>query len=62
MLADTCATGAFNHYQMADLGSWNIFMEWKVFDKIPLEGSISLKELAESVGAEESLISSSHNH
>ncbi|KAL8367082.1 hypothetical protein RB595_007675 [Gaeumannomyces hyphopodioides] len=40
---------------MADMASWNIFMDWKAFDKIPLTGSISLKDLAESVGAEESL-------
>ncbi|KAL8341834.1 hypothetical protein RB601_005326 [Gaeumannomyces tritici] len=41
---------------MADMASWNVFMDWKAFDKIPLTGSISLKDLAESVGAEESLI------
>lgn len=40
---------------MADMASWNVFMDWKAFDKIPLTGSISLKDLAESVGAEESL-------
>lgn len=47
---------------MADMASWNVFMDWKAFDKIPLEGSISLKDLAESVGAEESLTGSFRSH
>ena len=34
-----------------------MLMELKVFDKIPQQGSISYKELAENVGAEESLLS-----
>lgn len=32
-------------------------MKWGVFEHIPLTGSISYKELAEKVGAEEPLIS-----
>lgn len=43
--------------QMAEMGALRMLMELKVFDKIPQEGSISYKELAESVGAEESLLS-----
>jgi len=41
---------------MAEMAAVNIFMEWKVFDKIPETGSISCKELAESIGAEYNLI------
>lgn len=41
---------------MAEMAAINIFMEWKVFDKIPETGSISCKELAENIGAEYNLI------
>ena len=43
--------------QMAEMGALRMLMELKVFDKIPQQGSISYKELAEDVGAEESLLS-----
>ena len=33
-----------------------MFMKMKAFDKIPLEGSISYKDLATSLDAEESLV------
>lgn len=42
--------------QLGNVAAWNIFLEWQVFDHIPAEGSISYGELAELVGAEESLI------
>ncbi|KAK3320256.1 O-methyltransferase-domain-containing protein [Cercophora scortea] len=41
---------------MADCAAWNIFMEWKAFDKIPLDGSISFSDLAQAIDAQESLI------
>ncbi|KAI1142949.1 S-adenosyl-L-methionine-dependent methyltransferase [Hypoxylon sp. FL0543] len=46
--------------QAVVLGEWGairMFMKWKFFDKIPVEGSISYKELADSIGAEEALVS-----
>lgn len=45
--------------QVAQLGANRLFWEWKVYDQIPLEGSISYGELAGKVDAEESLISES---
>ncbi|OHW97999.1 o-methyltransferase [Colletotrichum incanum] len=42
--------------QFAELGAKRLFAEWKVYDHIPLEGSIPYDELAEKVDAEESLI------
>lgn len=36
-----------------------LFVKWKVFETIPLQGLISYKELAEKVGADEALISRS---
>ena len=44
---------------MAEMGALRMLMKLRAFDKIPLEGSISYKDLAESLGAEESLISMS---
>jgi hypothetical protein len=47
---------------MAELCATRCFMKWGVFDMIPSTGSISYKDLAEKIGAEESLISkSSHD-
>jgi len=37
-----------------------LFRDWKVFDEIPDEGSISYAELAKKANAEESLLSESH--
>lgn len=42
---------------MAEMGALRMMMELKVFDKIPLQGTISYKDVAASVGAEESLLS-----
>jgi len=41
---------------MAEIGAWNLFLEWKIFDKIPNHGSISFRDLAAGVNAEEELI------
>ena len=41
---------------MGEMGATYMFMEWKLFDKIPMRGSISYKELATSVGAEEAVV------
>ncbi|KAL2185816.1 S-adenosyl-L-methionine-dependent methyltransferase [Thermothelomyces heterothallicus CBS 203.75] len=41
---------------LADVAAWNIFIEWKAFDHIPLKGHISIKDLARALDAEESLI------
>ncbi|KAI2463278.1 S-adenosyl-L-methionine-dependent methyltransferase [Annulohypoxylon bovei var. microspora] len=46
--------------QVVILSEWaclRMFMKWKFFDKIPLEGGISYQELAASIGAEEALVS-----
>ncbi|KAL8376930.1 hypothetical protein RB595_007858 [Gaeumannomyces hyphopodioides] len=40
-----------------EIGATYQFMEWKLFDKIPKEKSISYQELADSVGADLSVIS-----
>lgn len=41
---------------MAEMGALRLLMEWSAIDHIPNEGSISYKDLAEKVGAEEELI------
>jgi hypothetical protein len=46
---------------MAEMGALRMLMELKVFDMIPQEGSISYKDLAAKVGAEESLLSKRDN-
>lgn len=42
---------------MAEMGAIRMFMKMRAFDKIPLDGTISYKDLAASLGAEEALIS-----
>ncbi|TDZ16416.1 Methyltransferase fsa4 [Colletotrichum orbiculare MAFF 240422] len=42
--------------QVAQLGASRLFWEWKAYDRIPAEGSVSYAELAGAVEAEESLI------
>jgi len=41
---------------MGEIGATYMFMEWKLFDLIPTGSSISYKELAASVGAEEAVV------
>ena len=41
---------------MADVGAWSTLMDWKAFDHIPLDGSISIADLAKAVDAQESLV------
>ncbi|KAL2163833.1 hypothetical protein VTH06DRAFT_5892 [Thermothelomyces fergusii] len=41
---------------LADVAAWNIFIEWQAFDHIPVEGHISITDLARAVNAEESLV------
>ncbi|KAH8894803.1 S-adenosyl-L-methionine-dependent methyltransferase, partial [Thozetella sp. PMI_491] len=43
--------------QLGDIAAWNIFIHWKAFDHIPLQGSISYKDLADKLAADEGLIS-----
>jgi hypothetical protein len=42
---------------MGEMAAIRMFMKLRAFDQIPFEGSISYKELADSLGAEENLIS-----
>lgn len=42
--------------EVARLGASRLFWEWKAYDAIPAEGSISYAELAGKVEAEEALI------
>jgi hypothetical protein len=42
---------------MSELAAIATFMRWKAFDKIPADGSISYKELAETCDASEGLTS-----
>jgi hypothetical protein len=44
---------------MAEMSAIRMFMKIKAFDKIPQEGSVSYKDLADSLDAEESMISAS---
>lgn len=44
---------------MAEMGAIRMFMKIRAFDKIPQEGSVSYKDLADSLDAEESMISAS---
>lgn len=41
---------------MGEMGATYMFMQWKLFDKIPVGASISYKELAASIGAEEAIV------
>ncbi|KAI1802767.1 S-adenosyl-L-methionine-dependent methyltransferase [Daldinia bambusicola] len=46
--------------QTVVLGEWAVirmFMKWRVFDSIPLEGSITYRELADLLGVQETLVS-----
>lgn len=45
--------------QMGEMAALRMFMKWKMFEKIPKDGAISYKELADSVGADESLVGTS---
>ncbi|KAF1812710.1 O-methyltransferase [Eremomyces bilateralis CBS 781.70] len=42
--------------QMGEMAALRMFMKWKMFEKIPKDSAISYKELADSVGADESLV------
>ncbi|KAK3290950.1 O-methyltransferase-domain-containing protein [Chaetomium fimeti] len=42
--------------QLADVATLNIFIDWKAFDHIPLDGHISIHDLALAVDAQESLV------
>ncbi|SPQ25679.1 99dfc218-e9b4-4e38-8bcb-293d008bcab3 [Thermothielavioides terrestris] len=43
-------------FVLADVAAWNIFIDWKAFDHIPLEGHISIADLARALDAQESLV------
>ena len=43
--------------QMGEMSAIRMFMKMRAFDKIPMEGSISYKDLADSLNAEEALVS-----
>ncbi|KAI5866993.1 S-adenosyl-L-methionine-dependent methyltransferase [Durotheca rogersii] len=46
--------------QMVTMSEWasiRMFIEWKIFDLIPLDGNVSWRELAASVGVQEELVS-----
>ncbi|KAI2615683.1 S-adenosyl-L-methionine-dependent methyltransferase [Hypoxylon sp. NC1633] len=49
-IAEQCIT-------LTEWASIRMYMQWKFFDTIPLEGGISYEELAASIGAEEALVS-----
>ncbi|KAK1777179.1 O-methyltransferase-domain-containing protein [Copromyces sp. CBS 386.78] len=42
---------------VADTAAWNIFLTWRAFDHIPLNGSISIADLARAIEADENLVS-----
>lgn len=41
---------------MVQFAAMRLFVKWKVFETIPIQGSISYKDLASKVGADEALI------
>lgn len=41
---------------MGEIGATYMYMEWKLFDRIPIGSGISYKELAGSIGAEEAVV------
>ncbi|KAK3902860.1 hypothetical protein C8A05DRAFT_43809 [Staphylotrichum tortipilum] len=41
---------------ISEVAAWNIFIDWKAFDHIPLDGYISISDLAKALNAQESLI------
>ncbi|KAK0648183.1 S-adenosyl-L-methionine-dependent methyltransferase [Cercophora newfieldiana] len=41
---------------MTDIATWRLFMEWKAFDHIPVGGSVAISDLAQALGAQESLV------
>ncbi|KAI1376203.1 S-adenosyl-L-methionine-dependent methyltransferase [Hypoxylon crocopeplum] len=41
---------------LSEWASIRMYMKWKFFDKIPLDGSVSYHDLATSIGAEEALV------
>jgi hypothetical protein len=43
------------------VAAWNIFIEWQAFDHIPLDGHISIADLARALDAQESLIGTSRS-
>jgi hypothetical protein len=45
---------------MGELGATYQFMTWKLFDHIPASGSISYKELAHIIEADEPLVGKQH--
>lgn len=49
-------TAGPNEPQMGDIAAWNVFIHWKAFDHIPLEGSISYRDLAGMLAADEGLV------
>ncbi|KAK3953831.1 O-methyltransferase-domain-containing protein [Pseudoneurospora amorphoporcata] len=42
---------------VADTAAWNILLTWRAFDHIPLNGSISIADLARAIQADENLVS-----
>ncbi|KAK3401350.1 O-methyltransferase-domain-containing protein [Sordaria brevicollis] len=42
---------------VAETAAWNIFLHWRAFDHIPLNGSISIADLARAIKSDESLVS-----
>ncbi|KAJ4288350.1 hypothetical protein N0V88_007388 [Collariella sp. IMI 366227] len=41
---------------LANVAAWNLFIDWKAFDYIPLDGYISIADLARAINAQESLV------
>ncbi|KAK4118670.1 S-adenosyl-L-methionine-dependent methyltransferase [Parathielavia appendiculata] len=40
---------------LGSVAAWNIFIDWRAFDRIPLDGYISISDLARLLNAQESL-------
>jgi hypothetical protein len=47
--------------QSAEVNCTNLFIDWKAFDHIPLDGHISVADLAKKVDAEEALVGESQS-
>lgn len=47
--------------KIADVAVWNLFIHWRAFDLIPLDGSITFSELAKALDAQDLLIGKNSN-
>ncbi|KAL2127245.1 hypothetical protein VTI74DRAFT_11052 [Chaetomium olivicolor] len=47
---------------LANVAAWNVFIDWHAFDHIPIDGHISIADLAHAINAQESLVARIATH